>query len=48
MRWLFIVVLLILIGCVLSIGWMNDPGNGRIEATPPQQQNPLEPPPGIP
>ncbi|CDZ29550.1 MULTISPECIES: hypothetical protein [Neorhizobium] len=48
MRWLFIAVLLILVGCVLSIIWMNDAGLGRMEVTQPQPQNPLAPPPGTP
>ncbi|CAN7216313.1 hypothetical protein [Neorhizobium sp. LjRoot104] len=48
MRWLFIAVLLILVGCVLSIIWMNDSGVGRMEVTQPQPQNPLAPPPGTP
>ena len=48
MRWLFIAVLVILVGCVLSIIWLNDAGLGRIEVTQPQPQNPLAPPPGTP
>ncbi|WP_162894689.1 hypothetical protein [Rhizobium terrae] len=50
MRWLFIGILLILIGCVLSIIWLNDPGDSRLDgAGPPQeQQAPLTSPPGTP
>jgi hypothetical protein len=44
MRWLFIAVLLILIGCVLSIVWMNDPGqwpqgDSRLDAPDPSHAN---------
>ncbi|MFB9951436.1 hypothetical protein ACFFP0_21515 [Rhizobium puerariae] len=50
MRWLFIAVLAILVGCILSIIWMNDDSNwprsgNRVDGTQPSQQNPLVPPP---
>ncbi len=54
MRWLFILVLVVLVGCVLSIIWMNDPGrglnNGSLGGAPPAGQNPLtgQPPTGDP
>jgi len=46
MRWLFIAVLAILVGCVLSIIWMNDDsrwpqGDSRMQGTQPSQQEPL-------
>ncbi|MCC2608943.1 hypothetical protein [Neorhizobium petrolearium] len=47
MRWLFIAVLGILIGCVLSIIWMNDSnwpqGDSRVGG--PSPQDPLVAPP---
>ncbi|MGK9050274.1 hypothetical protein QTA58_02905 [Neorhizobium sp. CSC1952] len=53
MRWLFVAVLAILVGCVLSIIWMNDDGqwphgDSRMEGPQSQPQNPLSPPPGNP
>ncbi|MGK6315334.1 hypothetical protein [Neorhizobium sp. DT-125] len=53
MRWLFIAVLAILVGCVLSIIWMNDDGqwpqgDSRMEGAQPPPQNPLSPPPANP
>jgi len=49
MRWLFVAVLVILVGLVLSIAMMNDHENFPRTNTPaPAQQNPLAPPPGNP
>jgi hypothetical protein len=45
MRWLFILVLGLLVACVLSIIWMNDarrfPTGGQLDAPPSGEQNPL-------
>ncbi len=45
MRWLFILVLGLLVACVLSIIWMNDanrfPAGGHLQGGDPTQQNPL-------
>lgn len=49
MRWLFVAVLVILVGLVLSITMMNDQENFPHTTTPaPAQQNQLAPPPGNP
>lgn len=47
MRWLFIAVLVILVGLILSIAFMNDRQDFPQTDTP-AQQNPLAPPPGNP
>ncbi|MBW6421150.1 hypothetical protein KX729_06820 [Rhizobium sp. XQZ8] len=49
MRWLFIAVLVILVGLILSIAFMNDNQDFPQTDTPaPAQQNQLAPPPGNP